>query len=128
MYLTEHFVKKVAALHTVNPLTVNFHHWYVSKHFTKFYKTVFKTIFKNAFCQWVNSSEHMLNQQTSFFENCFFSLSQFRKELWKASTLGLKNLGLLCRPRIKFMIYWTWTRKILELPYWNRIDLMISWS
>ena len=26
------------------------------------------------------------------------------------------------------MVYWTWTRKILELPYWTRIDFMIYWT
>ena len=68
-----------------------------------------------------------------------------RKELWKVSTffyqrhsrayswdilqfnfkksleLDLKNLGWT-------LIYWTWTQKILELPFWTGIDFTIYWS
>ena len=26
------------------------------------------------------------------------------------------------------MIFWAWTRKILELPYWTQINFMMYWS
>ena len=37
------------------------------------------------------------------------------------------GLGLE-KSRINFMIYCSWTRKILELPYWTWIYFMIYWS
>ena len=37
----------------------------------------------------------------------------------KSLDLGLKNLGLPYWTRVNLMIYWTWTKKILELPYWT---------
>ena len=42
----------------------------------------------------------------------------------KLLDLDLKKLGLPCWAWINFMIYWTWTCKILELPYCNWFDFI----
>ena len=43
----------------------------------------------------------------------------------KSLDLDLENLRLSYWVQVNFMIYWTWTQKILELSYWMQIDFMI---
>ena len=46
----------------------------------------------------------------------------------KSLNLDLKNTGNIPYwTWINFMIYWIWTWKILELPYWTQIDF-ICWT
>ena len=69
-----------------------------------------------------SSRTHFVNEQTHqntcwirkhlFFENCFFSLSQFRKELWKASTFFSFNSVTYSWSMLQFNFKKQWAWKI----------------
>ena len=46
---------------------------------------------------------------------------------WDILQFNLKKSLDLKKPRINFRTYCTWTRKMLELPHWTRIDFTIYW-
>ena len=125
--MAEHLVQKNYDSTYCNSFNIKLYHGYFSLNITKFSEQVSLKHLQEHDILLMNKSEATSNYSLNLFsetcykkQNVFGFHSTYSCDILQFDSMGLCliKLGLPDWARIKFMIYWTWSWKILELT-WN---------